>query len=149
MGGGFHPVLRKPLYETCLYKELCEMASKPTTHHPTKWRSAKPTSLSSLFEAAIKIPRIREYVHHELTTERSRFLTNGKALVWVSGDADGRISFTVDDDKNTRSIELAIRLAANSAIVKYDDPRCWGFETEEAWVNALKAKQRGAISVTR
>ena len=118
------------------------MATKPTTHHPTKWRSAKPTSLSSLFNEIKNNSRVREYVHHELTTERSRFLTNGKALVWVTSDADGRISFTVDDDKTARSIELAIRLAANSAIVKYDDPRYWGFETEEAWVNALKAQQR-------
>ena len=119
------------------------MATKPTTHHPTTRRSANPTSLSSLFEAAIKFPRIREYVHHELTTDRSRFLTNGKALVWVTSDADGRISFSIDDnDKHAVSISVAIKFAGSAVIVKDDHPKYWGYETEEEWVNALKAKQR-------
>ena len=119
------------------------MAPKPTTHHPTNYKSTVPKRLDSLFDGRLKKSRIREYIHHELTTEGSRFLTNGKALVWVMSDADGRISFSVDDnDKHAVSIAVAIKFVASAVIVKDDHPKFWGYETEEEWVNALKEKQR-------
>ena len=58
-------------------------------------------------------------------------------------EADGRISFSVDDnDKHAVSIAVAIKFAASAVIVKDDHPKFWGYETEEEWVNALKEKQR-------
>ena len=119
------------------------MTTKPVTHHPTRYKSVKPESLSPLFFRRLKPLGFREYIHHELTTEKSRFLTNGKVLVWVTIGEDGRIFFSVDDDdKSSIKIVLAMLAAANSAIVSEHRPKYWGYETEEEWVDALKAKQR-------
>jgi hypothetical protein len=96
-----------------------------------------------LFTTTLAGGRVREHIVHREddieTSETTRCLTDGENYVWAFRDDFGFVhSFTRWAGNRATFILQAVIDAFDTDIVSEDEPRYWGFETEEEWEAALE-----------
>lgn len=87
-----------------------------------------------LFDGRLEKFGVREHIHLESTTERTRLLTDGRNYVWVYIDNDGIVACLSRYGANAPGKILnALADAFDTDIVSEHEPQFWGFNTQEEW----------------
>jgi hypothetical protein len=87
---------------------------------------------------------VREHVHPNETTDTDRCLTDGNNYLWVSVDEDGIVDTLTRWAPNGYPLYIlkAIAETFDIGILSEDDPRYWGFDTEEEFWETVAQGRR-------
>jgi hypothetical protein len=100
----------------------------------TDYRLLKNIPACDLFDGRLEEFGVREHVKPEVTTEKSRLLTDGRNYVWVYIDDDGLVGCLTRYAANAPGKILnALADVFDTDIVSEYEPQFWGFDTQEEW----------------
>ena len=100
----------------------------------TNYHLSKRIRACRLFDGRLKQCGIREHVQPDLSTKKSRCLTDGRNYLWAYINDDGFVACLTRYAGNAPGKILdAIADAFDTDILSEHEPQFWGFDTEKEW----------------